>query len=132
MNFEIDSTTRQILATVQRFVTERLQPLEDEVEREGALAPEKARSLFEEARALGLYAMNMPSELGGGGLNAVQMCLVEEQADGAGQEAKNASAAGAPKGGILSAQEIAGRVLLVFPQDLILVMPGFIASPTEL
>lgn len=80
MDLTIDPSTRALVDTVRRFVQERLQPLEDEVERTGSLAPELARAIFEESSALGLYGMNMPQALGGGGLDTVQMCLVEEQA----------------------------------------------------
>lgn len=78
-DFSPDETTRLLLDTVRGFVRTELLPLEEEVEREGALAPEQAAEIFAKSRALGLYAMNMPVELGGGGLNAVQVCLVEEQ-----------------------------------------------------
>ena len=78
-DFSPDETTRLLLDTVRRFVRSELVPLEEEVERDGALAPERAAEIFTRSRALGLYAMNMPGELGGGGLNAVQVCLVEEQ-----------------------------------------------------
>ena len=78
-DFSPDETTWLLLDTVRRFVRTELFPIEEEVEREGALAPERAAGIFGKARALGLYAMNMPCELGGGGLSAVQICLVEEQ-----------------------------------------------------
>ena len=78
-DFAPDETTRLLLDTVRRFVRTELVPLEEEVERDGALAPVRAAEIFAKSRALGLYAMNMPGELGGGGLNAVQICLVEEQ-----------------------------------------------------
>ena len=78
-DFSPDETTRLLLDTVRGFVRAELVPLEEEVERDGALAPERAAAVLARSRALGLYAMNMPGELGGGGLNAVQICLVEEQ-----------------------------------------------------
>ena len=78
-DFSPDETTRLLLDTVRGFVRTELVPLEDEIERDGALAPGRAAEIFAKSRALGLYAMNMPTELGGGGLSAVQICLVEEQ-----------------------------------------------------
>ena len=78
-DFSPDETTRLLLDTVRGFVRTELVPLENEIERTGALAPERAAELFAKSRELGLYAMNMPSELGGGGLNTVQICLAEEQ-----------------------------------------------------
>ena len=67
IDFAPDESTRLLLDTVRGFVRAELFPLEEEVEREGALAPERAAEIFRKARALGLYAMNMPRELGGGG-----------------------------------------------------------------
>lgn len=79
MDFSIDAQTQLLLETVTRFVQERLQPLEDAVEQSGELAPDIARDIFVQARELGLYGMNIPTEFGGGGLSTVQMCLVEER-----------------------------------------------------
>ena len=78
-DFSPDEATRLLLDTVRKFVRTELLPLEDGVERSGTLAPGDAAAIFGKSRALGLYAMNMPCELGGGGLSAVQVCLVEEQ-----------------------------------------------------
>ncbi|NQW09642.1 MAG: acyl-CoA dehydrogenase family protein [Alphaproteobacteria bacterium] len=79
MDFSIDHETRLLLETVKRFVKTELQPLEADLDRSGTLPPETARAIFEKSKALGLYGMNMPAKLGGAGLNAVDMCLVEEQ-----------------------------------------------------
>jgi acyl-CoA dehydrogenase len=80
MDFALSDEMRLLLSTVRGFVETELQPLETEVEASGALSAELARAIFDKSRALGLYAMNMPAELGGGGLGAVETCLVEEQA----------------------------------------------------
>lgn len=79
MDFSISEEARLILQTVSRFVAEELQPLEVEIDRTGIMPPETAKAVFEKSRALGLYGMNMPVEFGGAGLNAVDMCLIEEQ-----------------------------------------------------
>ncbi len=80
IDFTPSEETRLLVDTVRRFVESELRPLEEEVETIGLLAPEVAAELLAKSRALGLFAMNMPAELGGGGLDAVQLCLVEEQA----------------------------------------------------
>jgi acyl-CoA dehydrogenase len=60
-------------------VESELRPLEDMVEKTGALPIDQARAIFEKSKALGLYAMNLPAEFGGGGLSTVDWMLVEEQ-----------------------------------------------------
>jgi acyl-CoA dehydrogenase len=79
VDFSLSSEQRLLVDTVRKFIVEHLAPLEDEVERDGQLEPAKARAIFEKSKALGLYAMNMPDELGGGGLSAVDTMLAEEQ-----------------------------------------------------
>jgi acyl-CoA dehydrogenase len=68
-----------MVATVRRFIADELKPLEDEVEQQGFLAPDKARAIHEKSKTLGLYATNMPEEFGGAGLRAVDTMLLEEQ-----------------------------------------------------
>jgi acyl-CoA dehydrogenase len=79
MDFAPSDEQRLLIETARRFVTSELVPLEDEVERAGTLAPDVARAIFHKSKALGLYAVNMPAELGGGGLSMVDTCLAEEQ-----------------------------------------------------
>ena len=79
MNFDLTEEQRLLVATVRRFIDENLAPLEDQVDREGTLAPETARAIFEKSQALGLYATNIPAAFGGGGLNAFDTMLLEEQ-----------------------------------------------------
>ena len=80
MNFAPSEEARLLAATVRRFVETELQPLEQLVEQAGELPADVAREVHAKSRALGLYAMNMPAELGGGGLDTVEACLAEEQA----------------------------------------------------
>lgn len=75
MNFSPAEESSLLAASVRRFVEQELQPLEAEVESSGALEPERAREIFLKSKSLGFYAMNMPEEVGGGGLGAVEMCL---------------------------------------------------------
>lgn len=79
MDFLLDDQQTMLIKTIRDFIAAELQPLEDEVERAGALAPETAKRIFEKSRALGLYGMNMPEVHGGGGLSAVDTMLAEEQ-----------------------------------------------------
>src|SRR5690606_36091661 len=75
----IDDETRMVVETVRRFVTEKVQPLEVETEETGVIPADRLAALKKEAIELGLYALNMPEEVGGGGLSTFAMCLVEEQ-----------------------------------------------------
>ena len=79
MDFALNEAQKMLVATVRRFIDEELRPLEDEVEQQGFLDPDKARAIHEKSRALGLYATNIPVQFGGGGLGAVDTMLLEEQ-----------------------------------------------------
>lgn len=79
MRFDLTEEQTMIVATARGFVHDELIPLEEEIETTGGLDPAKAKAIFEKSRALGLYATNIPSEYGGGGLCAVDTMLVEEQ-----------------------------------------------------
>ncbi len=79
MHFQLTDEQRLLIETARRFVTTELVPLEQAVEANRALDPATARSIFEKSKALGLYATNIPVEFGGGGLSALDTCLVEEQ-----------------------------------------------------
>lgn len=79
MDFALSDEQKMMIDTVRRFIREELQPLEQRVEDEGALDDDTARTLMARSRAIGLYALNMPAALGGGGLGAVDSMLCEEQ-----------------------------------------------------
>ncbi len=77
MHFSLSEEQSLIVETVRRFIAEELVPHEDEVERSNAVPPELIRQIRDRAIAKGLYAVNMPEELGGGGLDALTVTLVE-------------------------------------------------------
>ena len=79
MDFSISEESRLLTASLRRFIEEELQPIEAEVEAKGELDSDKAREIFLKSRELGFYAMNMPEEVGGGGLSAVEMCLAAHE-----------------------------------------------------
>jgi acyl-CoA dehydrogenase len=58
-------TLKQLVDTVQRFVSERLVPLEHEVAENDAVPPD----IIEEMRRLGLFGLSVPQEYGGLGLS---------------------------------------------------------------
>ncbi len=61
-----------LLATIRRFVAERLVPLEDEVARTDHIPAEIA----DEMRRLGLFGMTIPEEYGGLGVTAEEEMLI--------------------------------------------------------
>ena len=79
MDFSLNDEQRLLLGIIERFIESELRPLEAEVERAGCLSEAHADRIFKRSRSLGLYALNMPSELGGGGLNTLDWILAEEQ-----------------------------------------------------
>jgi len=68
-----------MVETIRRFIAAELQPLEQRVEDSGALDEATARAIHARGRELGLYALNMPAELGGGGLSNLDRIVCEEQ-----------------------------------------------------
>jgi acyl-CoA dehydrogenase len=63
-----------------RAFADELIPHEEQAElNAGELPPEVTAAHAKQARELGLYATNMPAELGGGGCSALQQVLVQEQ-----------------------------------------------------
>jgi acyl-CoA dehydrogenase len=79
MEFALNDEQKMLVETVRGFIAGELAPLEDEIEATGVLAPEKAAEIHAKSKALGLYAMNIPEEFGGGGLGALDQMLLEEQ-----------------------------------------------------
>ncbi len=79
MDFELDDEQRLIVETVRSFVETELYPHEDEVERLDDVPPEVVATVRAKALAAGLYAANMPAEIGGGGLDAVGLTLAERE-----------------------------------------------------
>jgi len=79
LDFTMTDDRRLLVETVRKFVTAEVQPLEAEVEELARIPDDKLHVLRSKAQALGLFAMNMPEEVGGGGLSMVDICLVEEE-----------------------------------------------------
>ena len=68
-----------VMETARAFVRRELVPHEDEVERSGVLDPELLHRLRDRAIGAGLYAANMPDDVGGGGLDTVAWMLMERE-----------------------------------------------------
>ena len=79
MDFSLNDEQKMMIDTIRRFIAEELKPLEDGIEEKGYLEPEKAAAIHAKGKELGLYGLNMPAELGGGGLSNLDRILCEEQ-----------------------------------------------------
>jgi acyl-CoA dehydrogenase len=79
MDFGLSPEHEAIVETVRRFVDKELRPHEDEVERRDEVPEELVAAIRAKALEAGLYAANMPEDLGGGGLDPVSMVLVERE-----------------------------------------------------
>ena len=79
MDFSLNDEQKMMIDTIRRFIAEELHPLEDELDENGVLDKEKALAVFNKSKELGLYALNIPAELGGGGLSALDRIICEEQ-----------------------------------------------------
>ena len=79
MDFGLTDEQRSIVEVTRAFVERELYPHEEEVERTGVLRPELAAQIRAKALAAGLYAANMPEEVGGAGLDTVTWVLYEKE-----------------------------------------------------
>ena len=79
MDFGLSDEQRMIVETTRAFVETELFPHEAEVERTGFLRPDLIRELQKKAMAAGLYAANMPEDLGGAGLDTLTWLLYEKE-----------------------------------------------------
>lgn len=68
-----------LLNTVQSFLEAEIYPHEDEVDRTGQVPIELGRQIEDRSKEVGLFASNLPENVGGGGLNYTAMSLVERE-----------------------------------------------------
>jgi len=79
MDFALTDEQQLVVKTTRDFVRQELMPHELEVEETGVLRPELQRQLKAKAIEAGLYAANMPVEVGGAGLDTVTWVLYEKE-----------------------------------------------------
>ncbi len=79
MDFSFTEEQRLLVGTIREFVHRELKPLEEDVEAGGYLADDVAREIRQKSQKLGLYAVNIPREFGGGGLSFLEWMMAEEQ-----------------------------------------------------
>lgn len=79
MDFALTDEQQMIVDTTRSFVEKELYPHEALVERSGHLPMEIIREVQAKAIAAGLYAANMPQEVGGAGLDTLTWLLYEKE-----------------------------------------------------
>ena len=79
MDFSLSDEQRMIVETTRNFVVNELYPHEAEIEETGILRPELRDEIRQKAIAAGLYAANMPAEVGGAGLDTLTWVLYEKE-----------------------------------------------------
>ncbi len=79
MDFGLSEEQQLIVDTTRAFVENELYPHEREVERTGRLELDLIKELQQKAIAAGLYAANMPAEVGGAGLDTLTWLLYEKE-----------------------------------------------------
>ncbi len=79
MDFGLTDEQKMIVATTRAFVEAELYPHEAEVERTGHLRMDLIKELQAKAIEAGLYAANLPEEVGGAGLDTLTWLLYEKE-----------------------------------------------------
>ena len=79
MHFSLTEEQRLIVDTTRGFVANELYPHEAEIESTGRLRPELRDEIKRKAIDAGLYAANMPAEVGGAGLDTLTWILYERE-----------------------------------------------------
>lgn len=79
MDFSLTEEQQLIIQTTRDFVVNELYPHEAEVEATGVLRPELRDAIKAKAIEAGLYAANMPAEVGGAGLDTLTWLLYERE-----------------------------------------------------
>ena len=79
MDFALSDEHQMIVDTVRSFTERELFPHEEQVEKLGEVPPDLVRQIKQRSIDAGLYAANMPAELGGGGLDSFAVTLVDRE-----------------------------------------------------
>ncbi|NBE06641.1 acyl-CoA dehydrogenase family protein [Paragemmobacter ruber] len=79
MHFGLTEEQQMIVETTRSFVENELYPHEMEVERTGHLRMDLIKQIQAKAMQAGLYAANMPAEVGGAGLDTLSWLLYEKE-----------------------------------------------------
>jgi acyl-CoA dehydrogenase len=79
MDFNLTEEQQMIIKTTRDFVVNELYPHEAEIEETGVLRHDLRDAIKKKAIEAGLYAANMPAEVGGAGLDTLTWVLYEKE-----------------------------------------------------
>ena len=79
IDFTLTDEQQMLIEMTHDFVEKEMLPHEETLERTDTLPQKLAASLKKRAIELGLHACNLPEEVGGGGLDAVSVMLIEKE-----------------------------------------------------
>ena len=79
IDFSLTDEQKMFVETTHNFVEKEMIPYEDTLEKTDLLPKDLAKSLKKRSIELGIYACNIPEKVGGGGLNAVSVMLIEKE-----------------------------------------------------
>ena len=79
IDFTLTEEQQMLVDTTRAFVEKEMMPHEELLERTNETPKELAAELKQKSMELGLYACNMPEEVGGGRLDSVSVTLIEKE-----------------------------------------------------
>lgn len=79
MTFVMSHENELLLKTVQSFLEAEIYPHEDEIDRLGYVPEEIGRQIEKRSMEAGLFAANLPEDIGGGGLDKTAMMIMERE-----------------------------------------------------
>ena len=75
----MDHENELLITTLKAFMDAEIFPYEDEVDAKGEVPIDLGRQIEARAKEVGLFAANLPTEIGGGGLGYQAMALMERE-----------------------------------------------------
>ena len=75
----MDHENELLINTLKAFMDAEIFPYEDEVDAKGEVPIELGRQIEKRAKDIGLFAANLPTDIGGGGLSYQAMALMERE-----------------------------------------------------
>ena len=79
MDLELTEEQRMLADSARAFVSEELLPHENEVEKQGEVPRDLGQQITRKAIEMGFYAANLPTSVGGGGLDYTSLAVIERE-----------------------------------------------------